>query len=83
MNIRNKIEEIRRQPEHIRMRYVIGSVTVTMFFISVLWIFSVITTFQKSRLTSPSAQQSEVITLDSIMPNVVDTAPSLNENIQP
>lgn len=40
MNINRKIEEIRQKPEHIRIRYVWAGVVITMFFIIILWIFS-------------------------------------------
>lgn len=40
MNIKQKIEQIQKKPEHIRMRYVWGCVVVLMFFIVVLWVFS-------------------------------------------
>jgi hypothetical protein len=36
-----KIEAIRREPEHIRMRYVMISVLISMFLILLLWIFSI------------------------------------------
>lgn len=41
MNINKKIEEIRNKPEHIRLRYVWGSVGACMLFVLVLWVFSV------------------------------------------
>lgn len=40
MGISNKIEEIRRKPEHIRLRYVWSLVAVSMFFIIIIWFFS-------------------------------------------
>ncbi len=36
-----KIEAIRREPEHIRMRYVMLSVIVSMVFVLLLWMFSI------------------------------------------
>lgn len=36
-----KIEAIRREPEHIRMRYVMLSVLVSMVLVLILWIFSI------------------------------------------
>lgn len=41
MDINKKIDEIRSKPEHVRMRYVWGSVGTCMLFILVLWVFSV------------------------------------------
>jgi hypothetical protein len=40
MNIQEKLEEIKKQPEHIRMRYVIAFVSVSMFFVLVIWAVS-------------------------------------------
>lgn len=40
MNILEKIEDIRRQPEHIRLRFVWGAVAISMFVIFGIWIFS-------------------------------------------
>jgi hypothetical protein len=40
MDLNKKIEEIRRKPEHIRLRYVWGSVAISMIFIVIIWIFS-------------------------------------------
>ena len=40
MNIERKIEEIRRQPEHIKLRYIYSLVAISMFFILILWFFS-------------------------------------------
>lgn len=39
-NLRDKIEEIRKKPEHIKIRYVWGSVAISMLFIIIIWIFS-------------------------------------------
>lgn len=40
MNITDKIEEIRRKPEHERVRYVWAMVSVSMIFIIFIWFFS-------------------------------------------
>lgn len=40
MGLVEKIEAIKRQPEHVRLRYVWLSVFVSMVFIISLWIFS-------------------------------------------
>ena len=40
MDIFDKLEKIRRKPEHIRLRYVWGAVAVCMFFLVFVWIFS-------------------------------------------
>jgi hypothetical protein len=48
MNITKKIEEIREQPEHIRLRWVWGCVAFSMFVILAVWIFSVTAMFKKN-----------------------------------
>ncbi len=40
MNINDKLEEIRKKPEHIRLRYVWAMVAISMFFIIIIWFFS-------------------------------------------
>jgi hypothetical protein len=45
MNITEKIEHIRKQPEHIRIRYVWGCVFISMFLIAIVWIFSAFSMF--------------------------------------
>ena len=40
MGLYEKIEEIRAKPEHIRIRYVWAMVAITMFFVVLIWIFS-------------------------------------------
>ncbi len=39
-SIFNKIEEIRRQPDHIRLRWAWGLTAVGMFFIVIIWMIS-------------------------------------------
>lgn len=48
MNLFEKIEEIRRQPEPVRIRYTMFSVSVIMFFVIVIWLFSLVTSFEKT-----------------------------------
>lgn len=47
LNIEKKIEEIRRQPEHIKLRYIYSLVAISMFFILILWFFSFFTNNKK------------------------------------
>lgn len=55
MGINNKIDEIRNKPEYIRVRYVWGAVAICMFFILVLWIFSVKDLFNNMNIQSESS----------------------------
>jgi|GEM_PF-670460 len=60
LDINKKIEEIRRKPEHIRIRYVWGLVAVSMVFILIIWIFSMKNSFQ-GRSSSDNSQDNVVI----------------------
>lgn len=40
MSIQDKIDEIRKKPEHIRLRYVWALTAVSAFFIIIIWIFA-------------------------------------------
>lgn len=46
LDIAKKIEEIRKQPQHIRIKYAWMSVAICMGFIFIIWVFSIITMFQ-------------------------------------
>lgn len=50
----DKIEAIRKEPEHIRMRYVAISVSVSMVLVVLLWIFSVYEGFRSVATQSTS-----------------------------
>lgn len=85
MGIQNKIEEIRNQPEHIRMRYVLGSVSVSMVLIGILWIFSLTTSFQDQFGGDNAPTQymavpgAPAVPEESVQP---ESEPSLNEWIK-
>jgi K+-transporting ATPase A subunit len=57
MNIQEKLEEIKKQPEHIRMRYVIAFVSVSMFFVLVIWVISLKQKF-KTIQNDPRVQET-------------------------
>lgn len=46
LNIEQWIETVRMKPEHIRRRYVLACVAVSMSVVAVLWLFSVGETFR-------------------------------------
>lgn len=68
MNISEKIEEIRNQPEYMRVRYVWGCVAVSMFIIFILWIFSIASMFANEKKNSNQTTSEAV--------------PSINEQLQ-
>lgn len=57
MNIEKKIEQIRLQPEHIRLRWVWGSVIVSMLLIFAVWLLSITMMF-KNEKGNPSQNTS-------------------------
>ncbi len=52
-----KIEWIRKQPEHIRMRYVFGCLLVSMAFIFGIWLLSLKESFQSISRDVPAAAE--------------------------
>lgn len=97
MDFNKKIEEIRQKPEHIRLRYVWGSVAVSMFFIIIIWIFSLNNSINKIKPANtsnlPDIKQSldEMQSLKENTPSISELAKDLetkgqsstNEGIQP
>jgi hypothetical protein len=53
MSIADKIEEIRKKPEHVRLRYVWFFVVLSMLFVVALWIFSLKAAVQDQQEPSP------------------------------
>lgn len=47
-NIQDWVEEVKRKPEHVRERYVIGCVVASMFFVVIVWSLTVTEGFKKS-----------------------------------
>lgn len=78
MNISKKIEEIRSEPEHIRIRWVWGSVIVSMLIIAAIWIFSISLMFQGDKKNS---QQGSAATADIAkqLQDLKQQAPSLQD----
>jgi hypothetical protein len=82
MNIQTKIEKIRSQPEHIRMRYTVVSVFISMLFISVLWIFSVTASFRDQKEDMSPPVERPLNQMNQAAPATDSAAPSLNEWIK-
>ncbi len=70
MGIHKKIEEIRQKPEHQRVRYVWMAVAICMFFLVILWIFSVKDLFNRENQSiSDSKSLTEIVTTDKKVEN--------------
>jgi hypothetical protein len=60
MNLSEKIEKIRKEPEHIRLRYIWLAVFISMFLIVMLWILSL-----QTFTTKEIRKNEQPMTLDS------------------
>ena len=54
MYIQEKIEEIRRKPEHVREKYVWIAVAISMVIIFITWLISVRANFIRSSQENPN-----------------------------
>lgn len=77
MSIFDKIENICRQPEHIRLRYVWLGVIVSMILIVIIWIFSLQETFRNS---APKPEESA--SFKSQWESAKENMPSIEEFTQ-
>lgn len=85
MNISDKIDEIRQKPEHIRLRYVMAMVAISMIFIIAIWIFSLKDSFQAAKSDSPNIEsqfQGATESLPSIKDLMDKSSQSINEGIK-
>ena len=76
MKISEKIEQIRKEPEHIRLRYVWGSVAISMLFIVAIWIFSITLLFQSDK--NANSDTSSTTNISEQLQSIKDQAPSIN-----
>jgi hypothetical protein len=59
--IEKKVHEIQRQPEHIRLRWVWGSVIVAMIFVLFIWVMSMRISFlDVNTATQPRESISDI-----------------------
>jgi hypothetical protein len=66
-----KIEWVREQPEHIRMRYVTGCLAVSMVFIIGIWFLSLKESFQNVSRDIPNvAEKSKELLPSGEMPSL-------------
>lgn len=78
MDINKKIEEIRQKPEYIRLRWVWGGVAVSMFFIIIIWVFSLNETLNKTKPAENSNLPDIKQSLEEIQ-SAKDSIPSISE----
>lgn len=76
VNLAQKIEEIRKQPDHVRERYVWGCVIASMTLILTIWFFSLVAMFKKD---NPQTGPDGIDNLTSQLKSVGQQAPSLKD----
>ncbi|EKD58218.1 MAG: hypothetical protein ACD_56C00171G0002 [uncultured bacterium] len=79
MNISEKIAAIRKQPEHIRLRYVWACVGFSMLLIMIIWFFSIASLFQNDYEQTGT---DSVETLKNQLQDINQQAPSLEDFAQ-
>lgn len=66
MNLYDKIDEIRRKPEHIRMRYVWVCVSISMVFVLAVWALSIKSRSYQYRMEVPGQVAGEASIFDEL-----------------
>ena len=61
INIKEKIEQINKEPEHIRMMYVWICVAASMFIIFIVWVFSIFSMFTNHKINTADNNNTEEI----------------------
>ena len=79
MNISEKIEKIRKQPEHVRLRYVWICVIASMFVVLMLWFFSIASMFMEEKNNSNQATTENVSNISEQLQTLQEQAPSLKD----
>ena len=78
MKISEKIAQIRQQPEHIRLRYVWGSVTISMLIILAIWVFSIGSLFQGEK-SLPGQETPNTPSITEQLQTLKQQAPSIKD----
>lgn len=84
MDLFEKIEEIRKKPEHIRLRYVWAMVAISMIFVLAIWFFSMAGNSEKNSALGTSDLNAIVNQFDSqkdsLQNSVNDLKDSFNQD---
>lgn len=77
MKINEKIEMIRQQPDHVRIKWVWICVAISMFVVLVLWIFSMTSLFMKDEVGPENVVNENVENLGQQMKELQEQASSI------
>jgi predicted PurR-regulated permease PerM len=80
INIKEKIEQINKQPEYVRRRYMWGCLTFSMIIIVIFWFFSIFSTFKNNIVATPTNNQA-VTNLNDQINAIKEQAAGLKEGI--
>jgi heme exporter protein D len=79
MNINKKIEQIRHQPEHVRVRYVWICVAISMLVVLMFWFFSIASMFAEEKNNSDQNKTADVPNMQEQLQTLKNQAPSLKD----
>jgi hypothetical protein len=77
MRLEEKIEAIRRQPDQVRLRWVWGSVIISMLIIFIIWLFSINLMFKNGNNETPQPTDKLVSDLKDQTSQIKEQAKSL------
>ncbi|EKE25128.1 MAG: hypothetical protein ACD_5C00281G0001 [uncultured bacterium] len=76
VGIAEKIEEIRRKPEHVRVKYVWGCVAASMLLIITIWFFSIAAMLKKD---APKTEMDNIENLKTQLKDINEQTPSIKD----
>ena len=82
MNIQDKIDEIRKKPEHIRIRYVWMWVAICMVFIVTIWIISIIAQNKESESENNFSNKQFLEQFQSEKKSIEDSTSQIRNNFK-
>lgn len=60
-NVQNWIEQVKSKPEHIRHRYLLGCVGVSMFFVIIIWSLTITENFKKTDTVKSAEKNGNIL----------------------
>jgi uncharacterized protein YlxW (UPF0749 family) len=81
MGLQDKIEEIRKKPEHIRIRYVWMWVGISMVFIIAIWIVSIVAQNRKTETIDNTSNQQLLEQFQNQKKSLEDTTKQMKNSL--